>query len=484
MKCQKKLGINMSLKLYNTLSRKEEDFIPLDPPKVGMYICGPTVYDYDHIGHMRTYTNSDILIRVLECNGFTPKVVMNITDVGHLTSDADVGEDKLEKGARREGKTVQEIAQFYTDHFFSSCRKLNIKKPQVICKATDHIKQMIDLVKKLEEKGFTYIIPSDGVYFDTSKLKDYGKLAKLDVEGLKPGARIKAADKRNPTDFALLKFAKKGEKRQQEWDSPWGKHSFPGWHIECSAMSMYYLGNTLDIHTGGVEHIPVHHTNEIAQSEAVTGKLFVKYWFHSEHLMIEGQKMSKSLGNLLKVEDIEKKGFNPLALRYLFLTAHYRGRMNFTWEALKGAQQALDRLYSHLKDFRQEKERTVLSEKKMKKIDQFKVEFIRAINNDLDISETISLVWKVVKSNIPNYDKYDLLVEWDQVLGLDLTKSKVKSQKSKVDEEIKKLVDKREELRKQKKWEEADEIRKELEKKGFVVEDTSEGPQLKVKREI
>ncbi|MDZ4229344.1 MAG: cysteine--tRNA ligase, partial [Patescibacteria group bacterium] len=299
------------MKLYNTLTRTVEEFKPLKPPLVGMYICGPTVYGYSHLGHSRTYVNSDVLVRALKWLDFEPLVVMNITDVGHLTSQADTGEDKMEKQALKEQKPILEIARFYTDDFFKMSKQLNINRPDKITPATEHIGEMIALVQTLEKKGFTYKT-SDGVYFDTSKLTDYGKLAKLDLLGMKEGWRVeKNVQKKNPADFALWKLAAPGEKRQLEWDSPWGKHSFPGWHIECSAMSMKYLGPSFDIHTGGVDHISIHHTNEIAQSEAATGKSFVNYWFHSNVLEINGEKMSKSLGNIIRLSDLVKKGYDP-----------------------------------------------------------------------------------------------------------------------------------------------------------------------------
>jgi cysteinyl-tRNA synthetase len=446
------------MKLYNTLSRKIEDFKPLKPPSVAMYICGPTVYEYSHIGHSRTYINSDVLIRVLRWLGFTVKSVMNITDVGHLTSDADEGEDKMEKKAKTESKNILEIAKFYTDDFWQMEKSLNIIRPDIITPATQYIDEMIQLIKKLEKKGFTYKT-ADGIYFDSSKFPDYGRLARLDIEGLRAGWRVEKREKKNPTDFALWKFSPKNDQRQMEWISPWGI-GFPGWHIECSAMSMKHLGESLDIHTGGVDHIPVHHTNEIAQSEAATGKQFVKYWFHSNFLDINGEKMSKSLGNFFRVKDIVDKGYEPLALRYLFLTSHYRTKMNFTFKALDGAQEAYKKLKAIVTGWQRDQGRR-------NKVTNLVYKFKEAVENDLNLPQAMAVVWEMVKSNIPSRDKLELISDWDQVLGLDLLKIETK----KTPEEIIQLIKQREELRKEKKWGEADELRKQIEAKGYQVRD-------------
>ncbi len=469
------------LRLYNTLTHKIEEFKPINPSNVGYYSCGPTVYDFAHIGHARTYIFADVLQRVLEFNSYKVKRVMNITDVGHLTSDADVGEDKMEKGAAREKKTVWEIAKYYTDDFMKMLQKLNIKTPEIICKATDHIAPMIYIIEALAKKGFTYQI-ADGIYFDTSKFADYGKLTGQTFEKLqktlKAGARVEmVSGKKHPTDFALWKLTPLGVKRQMEWDSPWGK-GFPGWHVECSAMSMKYLGETLDIHTGGVDHIPIHHTNEIAQSEAVTSKQFVRYWLHADHLLVDGEKMSKSLGNYCKVKDVEEKGFSPLALRYLFLTANYRTQLNFTWESMKAAQSAYDSMksqISNLKSQSEKRERTSLSQEKLDKIEILRQKFSQAINDDLNTAQALSVVWETVKSNIPPGDKYDLLLLFDEVLGLGLSQITDNRKQITIPENIKELVDKREELRKEKKWQEADKLRKEIESKGYKIKDTLQG---------
>lgn len=457
------------MRFYNTLNKKLEDFKPINPPRVGIYACGPTVYDYTHIGHVRTYVFVDVLCRTLKYLDYQPKLVMNITDVGHLTSDADSGEDKIEKKSRKEGKSVWKIAKFYTDYFFTAMARVNIQRPDIACKATDYISEMIKLIKILESKGFNYKT-ADGIYFDTSRFPDYAELAKLDLKGLQEGARVeKNPQKKSPTDFALWKFSPKDAKRQMEWDSPWGI-GFPGWHIECSAMSMKFLGETLDIHTGGVDHIPVHHTNEIAQSEVATGKKFVNYWLHAGHLLVEGKKMSKSLGNFLKVEDVERKGFDPLALRYLFLTAHYRSTMNFRWKALEGAQRALKNLREKINNIQ-----APMTKTKTPSSNKYQRLFNRYISDDLNMPKAIALVWEVMKSNLSDSEKKALVLDWDKVLGLNLDK------KEAITKDILILVKQREKLREEKKWQEADEIRIELEEKGFLMEDTSKGSVVKKK---
>jgi len=470
------------MKLYNTLTREIEEFKPLEENKVGIYICGPTVYDYAHIGHARTYVNSDVLVRALRWLDFEVKVVMNITDVGHLTDDADMGEDKLEKAALKEKKTAKEIAEFYTKDFWQMIEMMGVQKPDVVCKATEYIKEMIELVKKLEEKGVSYKT-SDGIYFDTSKFKDYGRLGRLDVKGLQEGARVKKnPEKKNPTDFALWKFSLKDEKRQMEWQSPWGV-GFPGWHIECSAMSMKHLGESFEIHTGGEDHITIHHPNEIAQSEAVTGKRFVKYWFHSRFIKVEGKKMSKSLGNFTRVVDLKKKGYDPLALRYLYLTSHYRTTMNFTEKGLQAAAETYRKLKLMVGEWQGVKTRTSLSEEKLKKVQEFSSKFKAAVENDLAMPEAIAVMWQMVKSNIPEQDKWELISDWDQVLGLGL--SQVKKEKLVISTEVKELMDKREKLRQEKKWDETDKLRQEIEAslpEGLVIEDTASGTVIKPKR--
>lgn len=458
----------MDIFLTNSLTRKKEKFIPINPPNVGVYSCGPTVYLSAHIGHMRKYLSDDILMRVLRTSGYKVTQVMNITDVGHLVSDADTGEDKMEKSAKATGQTVWDIAKFYEKQFFDSTTALNIKKPDVVCKATDHIEEQINLIKKLEEKGFTYKT-TDGIYFDTSKFKNYGELTG-GKEGIRPGLRIEMGEKKNATDFALWKFSPKDEKRQMEWDSPWGV-GFPGWHIECSAMSMKYLGEQFDIHTGGEDHIAIHHTNEIAQSEAATEKSpFVKYWIHTAFLMVDGKKMSKSLGNFYTVEDIKKKGFDPLSLRYLYLGASYRDPLNFTWESLQAAENALERLRNQVISLKTEKDRTTLSQEKEQVIEKFRNDFIISVNDDLNTSKALAVVWEMLKSSIPSTDKLDLIYSFDEILGFGL--SEISDSEPETPDNIKELIKKREEFRNQKNWQEADAIRKQIEELGFKVKDS------------
>lgn len=454
--------------LTNTLGRKKEKFEPIEPGFVGMYSCGPTVYDFSHIGHARTYIFSDILEKTLEYNGLEVKRVMNITDVGHLVSDSDTGEDKMEKRATRENKTVWEIADYYTKDFLDLAKKVNIKLPELLPKATDHIPEMINLIKKLEEKGFTYKL-ADGIYFDTSKFPKYGELTGQTwqqlQDNLKAGARVEmVSGKKYPTDFALWKFSPKNEKRQMEWKSPWGK-GFPGWHIECSAMSMKYLGETFDLHTGGVDHIQIHHTNEIAQSEAAAGKKFVNYWLEGEHLLVEGEKMSKSLGNYLRLKDIEDKSFDPIAFRYLVLTAHYNTQLNFTWESLQAAQNALNNLYREVSSYSEAKVGCA----------EFEQQFLKAINNDLDTPKALAVMWDLVKSDYPDSAKLQSLLKFDEVLGLELAEISGQTATSEVDE----LVKQREKAREEKDFAKSDEIRKQIADKGFEVVDTDQGPKLK-----
>jgi len=453
------------IKIYNTLSKKKEIFKPLKDKKVGIYTCGPTVYDYDHLGHAWTYTQTDILRRILEYNGYKVKQVINITDVGHLTSDSDTGEDKMEKSAKEKNKNVWEIAEFFTKIYLENREKLNLKRPEIICKATDHIKEMINLIKILEKKGFAYKI-NDGVYFDVKKFRKYGKLSGNTLEKIKAGARIEInPQKKHPADFALWKFTPEGVKRQMEWESPWGK-GFPGWHIECSAMSMKYLGKSFDIHTGGEDNIFPHHESEIAQSEAATEKKFVSYWFHPRFLKIEGQKMSKSLKNFFTLKDIEEKGFSPLSLRYLFLTGHYRSPFNFTWKSLKSAQISLNKLYEKISSLKNNKGKI---NKKYQKA------FLKAINDDLNTPKAISILWKLVKDKrIKDADKIKTIIDFDKVLGLNFNKIIKKS----IPSSIIKLVEKREKFRKQKEWKKADELRNEIEKLGYKIEDTKNGPNI------
>lgn len=461
------------MRIYNSLGKKLEEFIPVKENLVSVYTCGPTVYHFATIGNFRTYTTSDVLVRTLKYLGYEVKFVMNLTDVGHLTGDnegdADQGEDRLEKSAKKEGKTAWEVAQYYTEVFLDDFEKLNLTKPLLFAKATDHISEQIDLVKSLESKGLTYKI-DDGIYFDTEKFeasgRKYGELSDLDQ--IKEGARVEPnPQKKSPRDFALWKFSPHNSKRDMEWDSPWGV-GFPGWHIECSAMSMKYLGETIDIHLGGEDLRATHHPNEIAQSEGATDKKFVNYWIHGAFLQVDGTRMGKSLGNAYTVGDLIKKGYDPLALRYFYLSGHYRKSINFTFEALTASQTALEKLRHLYQEYLKDKSRTTLSPEKNEKIDKFKKDFADAIGNDLNMPVAISILWEVVKSNIPSSDKRDLMDDFDQVLGL---RFDVVNNKQEVPEEIKNLIEKRDALRKEKKWEEADKIREEIVKAGYNVSD-------------
>jgi len=461
------------------MSRKVEDFKPQNPPLVTMYACGPTVYDYQHIGHMRRYVGDDILVKVLEFNGYKVKQAMNITDVGHLTSDSDTGEDKMEKGARKFGMSVWEIAKKFEKQFFNSMDALNVQRPDNLMHATDYIQEQIVFIQILEQKGFTYKI-EDGIYFDTSKVKDYNKLSQQNLEELKAGARVEMVKgKKNPTDFALWKFSYQNgrpfdlakdttlSRRQMEWASLWGL-GFPGWHIECSTMAIKGLNTeTLDIHTGGIDHIAIHHTNEIAQSEAATSKQFVKYWVHHNFLHVDGNKMSKSVGNIWTVEDVIKKGFDPLALRYLYLQTHYRQEMNFTWNALEAAQIAYKRLIEEVAKLRNPEIGCA----------ELEGNFLDAINDDLNMSKALSVVWELIKSDNPDSAKAESLLKMDQVLGLDLEKAREKKKLIKivVPGEVQALIEERNRLRKQGSYTQADHIRNKIKKLGYNIKDTEKG---------
>jgi len=452
------------LKIYNTLSRKVEKFKPLKKGKAGMYTCGPTVYDYDHLGHGWNYFNSDILRRVLEYQGYLVKHVLNITDVGHLTSDADTGEDKLEKAAKAGGKTAREIADYFTEIYLENRKKMNFLEPTVICKATDHIPEMIELVQTLIDKGFGYEI-SDGIYFDTAKFPRYGQLSGNTLDKLKEGARVEInPEKKNHTDFALWKFSPEGGQRQMEWKA-FGRQGFPGWHIECSAMSMKYLGHTFDIHTGGEDNIFPHHECEIAQSEAATGVKFVDYWFHTRFLMIEGEKMSKSKNNFYRLQDLEAKGFSALDLRYLFLTAHYRSQLNFTWAGIEGAKVARAKLMSFMAG--------ISNVGKVNK--EFKDRFIGLINDDLAMPQVMALVWEVVKSDMKEEDKKATLLDFDRVLGLGLARAETVE----IPEEIKIIAEKRWQAKSDKDFVQADKLRMEIEDLGYIMEDGKDGYKVK-----
>lgn len=483
----------MNLKLFNTLTRKKETFKPIKNKHVGIYACGLTVYNYAHIGNLRTYLFEDLLKRVLLYDRYSITHVMNITDVGHLTSDADTGEDKMELSAKREHKSAYDISKFYTKAFKDDLVKLNILRPDIWCKATDHITEQIELVKILEKKGFTYKT-SDGIYFNTAKLADYGELAKLDIKGLKAGKRVSLGEKKNKTDFALWKFSPKNSHRQMEWKSPWGI-GFPGWHLECSAMSNKYLGQVFDIHCGGVDHINVHHTNEIAQSKGAYGKIPAKFWLHGEYLLIDQDKMAKSQGNFITLRTLEQRGYNPLAFRYLILSTHWRQKLNFTWDSLEAAQRGLAQVYGFLYNiFLENRELAKNSNKTfIKRLRTERKKFADAVNNDLNSPKALAVmfncineIWadlndsiKVSKNDLAEVEK--LFLDFDKIFGLGFKKYLDRGKKEELPRKIKEMVTKREAFRRDKKFSAADKIRKEIEGKGYEVEDTKHGPRIKRK---
>jgi cysteinyl-tRNA synthetase len=482
------------MKLFNSLSRKLEEFEPINKDEVKIYTCGPTVYSYVTIGNWRTYFLGDLLVRALKYLGYKVKYVMNLTDVGHLTGDnlgdADTGEDRLEKAATKEGKTAWDVAEFYTKDFLNGFNKLNLTKPLVFCKATDHIDEQIELVKKIEEKGFSYKI-SDGIYFDTRKYEEvgnkYGELSNLDE--VKEGARVeKNPEKKDPRDFALWKFSYENgrsfdsaqddasRQRHMEWESPWGV-GFPGWHIECSAMSMKYLGEQLDIHIGGEDLKSTHHPNEIAQSECVTGKKpFSKYWLHGAFLQVDGGRMGKSLGNAYTLGDIEEKGFKPEHLRYFYLMGYYRKPLNFTWESLESAKVAYERLVKFIGELGEKTNSDLNGDMESK--------FKQSLESDLNGPEIIKVVWEMMRSELSNEEKLRLILKWDEVLGFGL-KSIINNQKSEYIEDLNIKVEssfriegsvltqikEREIARRKKDWGKSDRMREELEVKGFRIKD-------------
>ncbi len=458
----------MKLYLYNSLTRKKEEFKPIKPGKVGLYTCGPTVYNYAHIGNLRTYIFEDILKRALVYNEYAVKHVMNITDVGHLTGDRDMGEDKMEKGAAREGKSAWDIADFYTQAFRKDINHLNILAPDIWVKATDTLPEQIALVGTLEEKGFTYRT-ADGIYFDTAKFKDYTKLSHQALEALKEGARVERnPEKRNPTDFALWKFSPQGSKRQMEWDSPWGV-GFPGWHLECSAMSMKFLGDQLDIHCGGTDHIDVHHTNEIAQSEAATGKPFFNFWMHGAFLIIQGgKKMAKSEGNFLTLENaFLKKDINPLVYRFASFLTHYRKPMEYSHEGIEAARNGLLHVQNQV---RQIVAAGVDAETSVSV--EFKNKFSEAINDDLNMPRAMAVIQEMLKSKISDAQKYRTILDFDRVLGLQLDEL---DQAQALPEAVQKLAAARQQARQAKDFAASDQLRAEIEALGYQVQDTKDG---------
>ncbi len=453
----------MPLKFYNTLTREKEIFTPIDKNEVRMYSCGPTVYNYTHIGNLRSYIFADILCRILRYEGLKVKQIMNITDIGHLSSDADSGEDKMTKGLLREGKeltlkNMRELAEFYTKSFREDLKTLNVEKPTGMYFASDYVKEDIALVKKLEDKGYTYKT-SDGIYFDTSKMPDYGVLWGGKRDWNKEGARIvENSEKKNPEDFALWKFNSK-----IGFESSWGK-GFPGWHIECSAMGIKFLGEQFDIHTGGIDLIPTHHTNEIAQSECATGKKpFVKFWMHSEFVDTGGEKMAKSTGNFLQIKSLLDKGIDPISYRFWLLMASYHTKVNFSWEVIEGSEIALKRLYKLYME---------LGEAVGKVSPLYQQKFKEYIEDDLDTPRALSLLWDVIKDEkISPADRKATVLDFDKVFGLGFENLK----EDVIPKEIKKLAEEREEARKNKDFKKSDELRDKINSLGYEVKDSSDG---------
>ena len=457
----------MDIYFYNTLTKKKELFKTLEPGKVKIYSCGPTVYKDATIGNMRTNLFQDTLRRVLKYNGYELKHVMNITDVGHLVSDGDEGEDKMLKSAREEHKTPMEIAEHYTKLFFKDLERLNIERPEIVCKATEHIKEMLELVEKIMERGYAYET-STAIYFDVSKLDEYGILSGINLREQKAGARVEIdPEKRNPYDFAL--WIKAPENHLMKWDSPWGP-SYPGWHIECSAMSTKYLGEVFDIHTGGIDLIPTHHENEIAQSKGACGKIPAHYWMHGEYLLINGGKMSKSLGNVYLMDDIINRGYDPLVYRLFNFSCHYKGKLNFTWEGIEAASVSLNRLregyQKHLNGTN-----TVSDDV----INDMENRFHQAINDDLNMPLAMSVVWEAVKYPNKSPKIAQLLEKFDTVLGIKITEKKEEQQ---IPQEILDLVEQRKVARNEKNWAESDRLRDLIIEKGYSIKDTKDGVEI------
>ncbi len=459
----------MELKLYNTLSRQKEVFKPIDDKAVRIYTCGPTVYYYAHIGNLRSYLFMDNLRRVLKYNDYELQHAMNITDVGHLVSDADEGEDKMMKAARRENKDPYEIAEFYMNRFLEDLEKLNVSRPEIICRATEHIKDMEEYVQKIIENGCAYET-KDTIYFDTSKLDKYGVLSNIKIDEQKAGARVEFDDeKRNVTDFAL--WIKAPENHIMKWNTFWGK-CYPGWHIECSAMSRKYLGELFDIHTGGIDHIPIHHENEIAQSKGYSGHIPANWWMHCEFLLVDGGKMSKSLNNIYTLEDLKNKGFSPLDYKMFTFTSHYRNKLNFTWESLESAKTALFRLkdgYQKHAEGSEDVDDSVINE--------YETKFHEAINDDLNMPQAMSVVWDVIKNPIKSKKFAELLRKFDQVLGVKIDEK----EEIELPKEIEDIIEERKQARTDKDWNKSDELRDKLFDLGYVVKDTKNGMEVTLK---
>ena len=460
----------MDIYFYNTLTRKKELFKPIDEREIRMYSCGPTVYKDATIGNMRTNIFQDVLRRVLKYNGYKLKHAMNITDVGHLVSDGDEGEDKMLKTAREENKSPLEIAQYYTKLFFEDLKLLNIETPEIVCKATEHIKEMLEYVEKLVNNGYAYET-STAIYFDISKLDKYPILSNLNLEEQKAGARVDIdPEKRSPYDFAL--WIKAPENHLMKWDSPWGP-SYPGWHIECSAMGQKYLGEQFDIHTGGIDLIPTHHENEIAQSKGACGKIPANYWMHGEYLLVDGGKMSKSLGNVYLVKDFVKRGYDPIVYKLFSYSCHYRNKLNFTWEGIEAASKSLERLkkgyIAHLKG-KDEVDEDVINE--------YEERFHKAINDDLNMPAAMGVVWEVVRQDKKSDKFAKLLLKFDTVLGLKIDEECNKP-KEELPEEILELIEERKKARENKEWNKSDELRDIIKEKGYEIKDTKDGMEVK-----
>jgi len=507
------------MKLYNTASRSVEEFQTLEDNFVKLYACGPTVYDYTHLGHLRKYVLDDLLVRTLRHAGYEVKHVQNVTDVGHLVSDDDVGEDKLEKEAKKYGTDAEALARRFEDYFFYSMDLLGVLRPSLSCRASDHIHAQLEMVLALEKKGLTYLIEGDGVYFDTSKIDDYGKLINQDPDLAKQvlmaqreGERVdKVVGRKNPTDFALWKLERPGENRQMVWPSPWCERSFPGWHIECSAMALEHLGEQIDIHTGGIDHINIHHSNEIAQTEAVTGKKpFSRYWVHHNHLFVEGKKMSKSLNNFYTIDDVIERAFSPKALRLLFLMSHYRSEQNFTWDSLQAAQKAYLKLARFVLNLRTSKRNSELELSDFPGAMQLHQDFFTSVENDLKTNEALTIVWELMASDLDSDVLYRLIMEFDQVLGLGLAglteESLLKSLQKSLDKKIidqdfaqnlglkqevlqltdlpsliQDLIKKRQQARRDQDFTEADQLREQLKEQGYELLDL-EDEQLSIRK--
>ena len=458
----------MDIYLYNTLTRNKDKFIPIDEKEIRMYSCGPTVYKDATIGNMRTNIFQDVLRRVLRYNGYKIKHAMNLTDVGHLVSDGDEGEDKMIKSAKEEHKTPYEIADYYTKLFFKDLAMLNIETPEIVCKATDHIKEMLEFVEELVKKDFAYET-STAIYFDISKLDKYPVLSNLNVEEQKAGARVEVdPEKRNPYDFAV--WIKAPENHLMKWDSPWGP-SYPGWHIECSAMGRKYLGEQFDIHTGGIDLIPTHHENEIAQSKGICGKIPANYWVHGEYLLIDGGKMSKSLGNVYLMKDFIERGYNPIVYRLFSYSCHYRNKLNFTWDGIESASKSLERLKNGYQIHLQGKD-----EVEDKIVEEYEEKFHKAINDDLNMPLAMGTVWEVVRNEKKSPKFAELLLKFDTVLGLEIDKQE---EKEEIPKEILDLVEQRKQARQNKDWAKSDELRDLIQSKGYEIKDSKEGTEVK-----